>query len=87
MASDQERDNLLDTLKQLYFRIIGLRAKTRTRSSTKHGNNMAHSQNIVTPLSKYIDKLASKAANKPAGALESQSPEGEIAQGIQGALR
>jgi hypothetical protein len=72
MTSNQERADLLESLKRLFTRVMALHAEGRARSSS---NNMMRSQNIVTPLSEYIDKLAANAGNKPADTINSQIPE------------
>lgn len=74
MTSNQESSNLLETLKHLYSRIMGLHAEDRARSSLNRSNT-ASSQNIVLPLSDCIDKLATNAVNNPVDAPNSQNPE------------
>jgi hypothetical protein len=74
MTPSQESTNLLETLKQLYSRIMGLHAEARARSSLNRGNT-GSSQDIVSPLSITIDKLAARALYNPAVTPNSQNPE------------
>ena len=73
MGSNQDGSNLLNSLKQLYSRIMTLHAENSARSS--HSNS-ASAQNIVAPLSECIDKLVANAANSPI--VESNTQTAEI---------
>lgn len=55
--SDQDGTNLLEALKQLYFRIMALHAESRARTSMKQ-SNVSITQDISSPLFQVIDKLA-----------------------------
>lgn len=80
MASGQESDNLLESLKQLFFRVVTLRAESRARSTSN--NNSINSQNIVSSLSDCVDKLAADASNKPANTARPHTPDsGNIKHG------
>lgn len=72
--SNQDGTNLLANLKQLYSKIMVLHAEASSRSSLNHSNK-AHPQNIISPLSECIDKLAANVVNKPANATNSLMPE------------
>lgn len=74
MGSSQDSTSLLKSLKQLYSKIMALHAEDRARSTRSHSNT-ASAQNIVSPLSECIDKLAANAANNPVDASNSQTPE------------
>ncbi len=76
MTSSQDGTNLLKSLKHLYSKMMGLHAEARARSSLNLSNK-AGSQNIVTPLSECIDKLAASAVNNPANVTNLQIPEKE----------
>lgn len=77
MTSSQDGTNLLETLKHLYSKMMGLHAEARARSSL-NPSNTAGSQNIVSPLSECIDKLAANAVNNPVNATNSQTPEEKV---------
>ena len=74
MGSNQDGSNLLNSLKQLYSRIMTLHAESSARSSRNHSST-ASAQNIVSPLSECIDKLAANAANNSGAAVNSQTTE------------
>ena len=77
MTSSQNRTNLLESIKKLYLKILALHTESRARSSHNH-TNTASAQNIVSPLSECIDKLAASATNaadKPVDTSNSQIPE------------
>ncbi len=74
MTPSQDGTNLLETLKHLYSRMMALHTEARARSSLKH-NNTASSQNIVSPLSDCIGKLAANAVNNPIETTNSQITE------------
>ena len=74
MTSNQDGVNLLASLKQLYSRIMALHADDLARSSHNHSNTDS-SQDIVSPLSECIDKLAANAVNSPVDASGSQISE------------
>jgi hypothetical protein len=64
MASKKDLTNLLTIIKRLYSRIMTLRLETHASSNHYH-NNTTHSRNIVSSLSKCIDKLATDAEKHP----------------------
>ena len=77
MTSNQDGTNLLESLKQLYSKMVALHVEGRA-SSNRNRSNTASAQNIVSPLSECIDKLAANAANavnNPVDAPNSQMPE------------
>ncbi len=74
MTSSQDGTSLLASLKHLYSRVMTLHAEARARSSLNLSKK-ASSQNIVSPLSECIDKLAASAVNTPVNATNSQIPE------------
>lgn len=76
MGSNEGGINLLKSLKRLYFRIMVLRAEDSARS-VRNLSNTAAAENIVSPLSECISKLAANAANNPVDASSSQMPEVE----------
>lgn len=78
MRSSQDNTTLLETLKQLYSRIMALQAESRARSSQDQANT-GSSQDIISPLSNTIDKLAARAASNPAGIPDDSIPELENA--------
>lgn len=73
MSSNQERTNLLESLKLLYFKIMGRQAESSAKSGHSH-SNMASTQNIESALSEYIDKLATNASNNPVDAPSLELP-------------
>ena len=74
MMSSQDSTSLLESLKQLYSRVMGLHAEARARSNLNRRNTAA-SQNIVLPLSDCIDKLAANVVKHPVDAPNSQTHE------------
>lgn len=58
MSSSQDHSGLLETLKQLYSRVVVLHAESRARKSLK--NNTSSSLKIEAPFSECIDKLADR---------------------------
>lgn len=74
MTSSQDSTNLLESIKLLYSRIMALHAESRARSSL-NSNNVTVSQDIATPLSQVIEKLATSAASKLPDTTEPPEPE------------
>lgn len=76
MTSSQDSANLLDSIKRLYSRIMALHAESRARSSLNHSNTTVI-QDIASPLSQVIDKLAANATSKPVNTVDSTELEQE----------